>query len=95
MMSALPLLLDVKRRRMEVVRLAQCHLRICDIPDTRLLQAAADRGDAQPESGERMQPIRFTEQFKTLLGVARRMAETADVEAILLLLEGPAEWARI
>ncbi|MBN1394592.1 MAG: diadenylate cyclase [Pirellulales bacterium] len=39
-----------------------------------------------------MQPIRFTDQFKTLLGVARKMAEAADVEAILLLLEGPAEW---
>ncbi len=39
-----------------------------------------------------MQPIRFTDQFKTLLGVARKMSESDDVEAILLLLEGPAEW---
>ena len=39
-----------------------------------------------------MQPIRFTDQFKTLLGVARKMAESADVEAILLLMEGRAEW---
>ncbi len=39
-----------------------------------------------------MQPIRFTDQFKTLLGVARNMAESDDVEGILLLLEGPAEW---
>ncbi len=39
-----------------------------------------------------MQPIRFTDQFKTLLGVAREMAEADDVEGILLLLEGPAEW---
>ena len=39
-----------------------------------------------------MQPIRFTDQFKNLLGMARKMAESEDVEAILLLLEGPAEW---
>ena len=37
-----------------------------------------------------MQPIRFTEQFKTLLGVARQMTESAESEAILLLLEGRA-----
>ena len=42
-----------------------------------------------------MQPIRFTEQFKTLLGVARQMTESAEAEAILLLLEGPAEWSRL
>ena len=39
-----------------------------------------------------MQPIRFTDQFKTLLGVAREMTESAHVQGILLLLEGPAEW---
>ena len=42
-----------------------------------------------------MQPIRFTEQFKTLLGVARQMTESAESEAILLLLEGPTEWPRL
>ena len=42
-----------------------------------------------------MQPIRFTEQFKKLLGVARQMTESAEAEAILLLLEGPAEWSRV
>lgn len=39
-----------------------------------------------------MQPIRFTDQFKTLLDVARKMAESSDVDGILLLMEGPAEW---
>ena len=39
-----------------------------------------------------MQPIRFTDQFKTLLGMAREMTESAHVQGILLLLEGPAEW---
>ena len=42
-----------------------------------------------------MQPVRITEQFKTLLGVARQMTESAEAEAILLLLEGPAEWTRV
>jgi len=42
-----------------------------------------------------VQPIRFTEQFKTLLGVARRMTESAEAEAILLLLEGPTDWSRL
>ncbi len=39
-----------------------------------------------------MQQIRFTAQLKTLLGVARKMVESTNVEAILLLIEGPAEW---
>jgi diadenylate cyclase len=42
-----------------------------------------------------MQTVRFTEQFKSLLGVARRMVESADAEAILLLLEGTVEWSRV
>ena len=42
-----------------------------------------------------MQPIRFTEQFKTLLAVARQMAESADAEAILLLLEGSIDFSRL
>ncbi len=31
-----------------------------------------------------MQPIRFTEQFKNLLAVARQMTESAQSEAILV-----------
>jgi len=42
-----------------------------------------------------MQPIRLTDQFKNLLGVARRLIDSAEAEAILLLLEGPTEWARL
>ena len=42
-----------------------------------------------------MQPVRFTDQFKALLNVARQMTESAETEAILVLLEGPAEWARL
>ncbi|MEN6457385.1 MAG: DNA integrity scanning protein DisA nucleotide-binding domain protein [Thermoguttaceae bacterium] len=42
-----------------------------------------------------MQPVRITEQFKTLLAVARQMTESHEAEAILLLLEGPAEWSRV
>ena len=42
-----------------------------------------------------MQPIRFTEQFKNLLNVARHMTESAEAQAILLLLEGPTDWSRL
>lgn len=42
-----------------------------------------------------MQPIRFTEQFKNLLAVARQMVASGRSEAILLLLEGPTDWARL
>ena len=42
-----------------------------------------------------MQPIRLTDQFKRLLAVARQMTESAQSEAILVLLEGPCDWSRI
>ena len=42
-----------------------------------------------------MQPIRFTEQFKNLFSVARQMTESAEAQAILLLLEGPTDWSRL
>ncbi|MEN6449645.1 MAG: hypothetical protein ABFC96_04055, partial [Thermoguttaceae bacterium] len=42
-----------------------------------------------------MQSVRITEQFKTLMAVARQMTESAEAEAILLLLEGPIEWSRV
>jgi len=51
--------------------------------------------ECQQEGDEPVQPIRFTEQFKKLLTVARQMAESAGSEAILLLLEGPVDWARL
>jgi len=42
-----------------------------------------------------MNTIRFTDQFKTLLGVAAQMADEAEVEGVLLLLEGPVDWSRV
>ena len=42
-----------------------------------------------------MQPLRLTEQFKTLYGLALGMAASANAEAILLLLDGPADWQRL
>ncbi len=42
-----------------------------------------------------MQPLRFTEQFKTLYRLALRLSDAAGAEAILLLLEGPADWQRL
>lgn len=42
-----------------------------------------------------MEPLRFTESFKTLYTLAIRLAETAEADAVLLLLEGPADWPRL
>ena len=42
-----------------------------------------------------MQPLRFTEQFKTLYSLALRLTESAGGDAILLLWEGPADWQRL
>jgi len=40
-------------------------------------------------------PLRLTDQFKGLCSLAMQMAESAPADAILLLLEGPADWARL
>jgi diadenylate cyclase len=42
-----------------------------------------------------MQPLRLTEQFKKLYSLALEMAASARAEAILLLLDGPADWQRL
>jgi diadenylate cyclase len=42
-----------------------------------------------------MHPLRFTDQFKTLYNVALSLSASANAEAILLLLEGPADWPRL
>ena len=42
-----------------------------------------------------MQPLRLTEQFKTLFSLAVHMTETAGIDAILLLVEGTADWPRL
>lgn len=42
-----------------------------------------------------MHSLRFTEQFKTLYSLALRLVESAGADAMLLLLEGPADWQRL
>ncbi|HUT09317.1 MAG TPA: diadenylate cyclase [Thermoguttaceae bacterium] len=42
-----------------------------------------------------MQALRFTEQFKTLYQLALHLTESAGADAILLLLEGVADWQRL
>ena len=42
-----------------------------------------------------MKALRFTDRFKTLYNSAIRLSEAADADAVLLLLEGPADWSRL
>ena len=42
-----------------------------------------------------MKPLRFTDRFKTLYSLAIQLSEAADADAVLLLLEGSADWARL
>ncbi len=42
-----------------------------------------------------MKPLRFTDRFKTLFDLATRLSETSGADAVLLLLEGSADWARL
>ena len=42
-----------------------------------------------------MKPLRLTDQFKTLYTLAIRLSETVEADAVLLLLEGSADWARL
>lgn len=51
--------------------------------------------DKQPAGKAGMRPLRFTEQFKTLYKLALSLTESAGADAILLLLEGPADWQRL
>lgn len=100
-MSALPLPQDAKSRTIGLARVAPHQLRICDPSVGRLsfwparyhragLSSAGPGGGGEP-----VQPIRFTDQFKNLLAVARHMTESGEAEAMLLLLEGPTEWPRL
>jgi len=70
-------------------------LRICDPTVGYVTFRPADRNARQRRDGKPVQPIRFTDQFKNLLAVARQMTESAEAEAILLLMEGPTEWPRL
>ena len=42
-----------------------------------------------------MKPLRLTDQFKTLYALAIRLSETVEADAVLLLLEGSADWTRL
>jgi DNA integrity scanning protein DisA with diadenylate cyclase activity len=42
-----------------------------------------------------MHSLRFTEQFKGLFSLAVEMTSMAGVDAIILLLDGPADWSRL
>ena len=42
-----------------------------------------------------MKQLRFTDRFKTLYDSAIQLSEAADADAVLLLMEGSADWARL
>lgn len=42
-----------------------------------------------------MKPLRFTDRFKILYNVAVRLAEASEADAVLLLLDGAADWPRL
>ncbi len=42
-----------------------------------------------------MKTYRFTDQFETVFNAAAQLSQAADADAILVLLEGPAEWERL
>ena len=54
-----------------------------------------DRQARQQVGSDGMQPLRWTDQFKALFSLAVRLTETTGVDAILLLLEGTADWQRL
>ncbi len=45
--------------------------------------------------GQTMHSLRFTDQFRGLFSLAVKMTAMAGVDAIILLLDGPAEWSRL
>lgn len=55
----------------------------------------ASRKDRQQILVAGMKPLRFTERFKTLYNLAVRVSESVEADAVLLLLEGPADWIRL
>jgi DNA integrity scanning protein DisA with diadenylate cyclase activity len=54
-----------------------------------------NKDTAQPTGGHGMQALRFTEQFRDLFTLAVQMTSSAGAEAIMLLLDGPADWSRL
>ena len=59
--------------------------------------ASADRPQGQATGRFRTEcnPYDWTDQFKALFSLAVRITETAGVDAILLLLDGTADWQRL
>jgi DNA integrity scanning protein DisA with diadenylate cyclase activity len=52
--------------------------------------------DSETTTGSQaMHSLRFTEQFKGLFSLAVEMTSIAGVDAIILLLDGPADWSRV
>lgn len=50
----------------------------------------------RPEPAEpTAKPLRFTEQFELFFETAARMVREVEADAVLLLLEGPADWPRL
>ena len=94
-MCALQLLPTVKAGTIADVPIVPCPLQICSLDSSRFPEQPTKRGEGPHGGGEPMQPIRFTEQFKKLITIARQLTETAEAEAILLLLEGPTDWSRL
>ena len=93
--SAVPLPPTAKSRTIGLIRIEPCRLRVCDCETGRLPRRPAGHHAAESTGGKHMQPIRLTDQFKNLLAVARQMTESAEAEAILMLLDGPTEWSRL
>jgi diadenylate cyclase len=60
----------------------------------RHLRTGKDK-DASTPGGQGMQVLRFTEQFRDLFTLAVQMTQSAGAEAIILLLDGPADWSRL
>lgn len=42
-----------------------------------------------------MNPIRLTDQFKSLFNLAIKMSQSLDADGVILMADGPAEWGRL
>jgi diadenylate cyclase len=57
--------------------------------------APVDPPRKEPPGRPSDRPLRMTDQFKGLCRLAGQVAESGAADAILLLLEGPADWSRL
>lgn len=53
------------------------------------------KAEVRPVGRPGMKPLRFTDRFKTLYALAIRLSESIEADAVLLLLDGPADWTRL